>query len=241
MIRKYWSLAAVVLCSVAILFFIGENRTDRNSFPVSIDEVFLEKLRAATDFQEITVSSTGGDPDFAEIAAEIIQEKHLKIRIEHFCLSSCAEYLLPAAHSITLSNKSVIGFHQNPLMINYIKETFSEFQQHEICYYSDNLEYIEKLHFEKLKNSEYWKTTLDKIELNDAGFVKKDDCIEVQFIFNNRLWLPTSNQLKSGMGLQFEGSICSDDPTCYQQTIDRSWDENTNIVVGEIVYTSKGR
>jgi len=45
----------------------------------------------------ITVTSTGGDPDTSEIAAEIIQSKQLSILVQSACISSCVEYLIPAA------------------------------------------------------------------------------------------------------------------------------------------------
>lgn len=206
----------------------------------AIDQQFIEILSAVKSGDTISVSSTGGDPDFAEQAAQIIIDKNLSVVIKGICFSSCAEYLLPAATKVRFSGRPLIGFHQNPLMIKHFLKSNPEYENSKLCHFEDNLEFIENLHERELGRTDFWHDVLLMTEKERAGFKQLDDCVEVRFGFKHKMWLPSSEQLKSQYRLAFKGKVCADEHKCLRRNIDRIWDKGTRIVGREYDYISNG-
>ena len=64
--------------------------------------------------QTISINSGGGDIETAINIGCIIHDKGISIEVRRLCLSSCANYLFPAAKNKVINYGSIIGFHGSP-------------------------------------------------------------------------------------------------------------------------------
>lgn len=218
--------------------------TPRSSHQLTgeITPEFNSKLQMIEEMEVVKISSTGGDPDFAEIAANIIQNKNLSLVVHGLCLSSCVEYILPAANSLSLSNYSILGVHQNPAMINKFKNSNASYNDKPLCYFEDNLENYAELQASKgigyqLDNAV--TETISKLELEEVRLIEKEDCIEVGFRFKNQLWFPDSTQLRSVFGLNFTGEVCADSFAHCSEILDKVFPPDFQVVISNSEYITK--
>lgn len=59
----------------------------------------------------ISIKSVGGEVNSGLDLADFINENHLNIEVNEYCLSSCANYIFTAANEKLISNSALIGFH----------------------------------------------------------------------------------------------------------------------------------
>lgn len=178
-----------------------------------IDQAFISELSEQENGATITVNSLGGASAFGVRAAHIIQEKALHVVIDDYCFSSCVEYILPAARSVRLHPTALIGFHQNPMMIDDFKRR-KTLDNTPICFYGDDVAAIRTLHESRLKQSDFWKTVEQKLDVQDIQIQKQGDCYVTGFKFAYDMWFPDSQTLRRDFGLSFSGSVCADHPSC---------------------------
>ncbi len=197
-----------------------------------IDQSFISSLASLNHRKRIVINSTGGDPDFGEKAAMLIEEKQLRVVIDGLCFSSCAEYILPSAADLVFTQNAVIGFHQNPTMIDFFRNEYST-QDRPLCFYEDNLSFISNLHKRKLGHDKFWRTVLDQLNLVDVEIVEKDSCSETGFRFAHDLWIPSSVTLRSEYGLKFKGSVCVDSKKCRKKLSDVLVSKGVNYIIDE--------
>ncbi|WP_265002312.1 hypothetical protein, partial [Klebsiella variicola] len=62
----------------------------------------------------ISINSGGGDIETAINIGSIIYDKGISIEVRRLCLSSCANYLFPAARNKIINYGSIVGFHGSP-------------------------------------------------------------------------------------------------------------------------------
>ncbi len=62
----------------------------------------------------ISINSGGGDIETAINIGHIIYDRGISIEVRRLCLSSCANYLFPAARNKIINYGSIIGFHGSP-------------------------------------------------------------------------------------------------------------------------------
>ncbi|MEP4053082.1 MAG: hypothetical protein ABJN22_12640 [Litorimonas sp.] len=208
----------------------------------AITPEFNAKLQMIDEKEVVKLSSTGGDPDFAEIAANIIQNKKLSLVVEGLCLSSCVEYLLPAADSLQLSKHSVLGVHQNPMMINEFKNSNASYKDEALCYFEDNLDNYARLQASKgigFQLDIAVAETISKLELEALRLIEKEGCIEVGFRFKNQFWLPDSTQLRTVFGLNFTGEVCADSFAHCSRILDKIFPPDFQIIIANSEYITK--
>lgn len=199
------------------------------SFAAATDANLVESFSTLKIGETVTLSSPGGDPDYAQQLANIIRDKAVELTIEGFCISSCAEYLLAAPESLTFKNEPIIGFHQNPVMIEHFRSMKLEESDLPTCNYSDNA----KVYEDYTAEPDAWKQTLDRLEILDVQLQELANCVLVGFKFKRTMWLPTSEQLRTIWKLDFEGSVCADDfKKCASQLKKVGLDSET-IVIGD--------
>jgi len=73
----------------------------------------LPFLDAATT--TLIVTSTGGSAEEGMLMAEELRKRHIRLVVEKYCMSSCANYLFLAAPQKSVNADSLIGFHGAPL------------------------------------------------------------------------------------------------------------------------------
>lgn len=62
----------------------------------------------------LSIRSKGGEVNTGMALGRWVRERRLDIKVMEFCLSSCANYVFPAAQRKTVSNFAVIGYHGGP-------------------------------------------------------------------------------------------------------------------------------
>lgn len=225
--------ALIAVSFVSGLFGCAVN----SNSPQLIDQNFVDNLRSSDVSEIFDVNSGGGDPVYGEKASKYIIDKQMSIRLGRFCLSACAEYILPSAKTIIVAPETLIGFHQNPAMIRSFAVQ-SGYDEKPICHYGDEVGYINALH-RKNSNGEYpWETVLRKIVLIRTKFSESHTCVEVGFKFQHEMWFPTSEQIRDLFGVEFKGSICADNPDCIQIAVNTIFTAGRTAIAGDRVYTS---
>jgi|GEM_PF-3492454 len=203
--------------------------------PVNAD--LVSGLNALPTNIELRLASGGGDPDFGEEAAKVIRQKKISLHITGICLSSCAEYLIPAAESLRFEN-ALIGFHQNPIIIDELNKMHSEVYK-PVCDYGDNLEYISRVYNSYPRNN-IPTSTLERLGISGVEIEVKSNCNQIGFRFVHQFWFPTSEQLRDVFGFEFAGDVCADNIKCYTKVIDSLFPEKASVLVGDDIYFSNG-
>jgi len=238
---KQLGVSFLFVCILLVLFAIKLLNPDAIHLNGEINSKFNAQLRKVKDGDRIEVSSLGGDPDYAEVAAKIIQSKELKFEVRGLCLSSCVEYLLPAASEIKLSKNSILGVHQNPLMIDGFKDSDISYIDKSLCHFEDNL--LNYISLQKNKNEIHdidhaISEILSKLKLETFSLSEKESCIEVSFKFENQLWFPNSEQLRYVLGLDFTGEACADDFEYCSRRIESTFPPEYSVIIGHETFTT---
>lgn len=74
----------------------------------------------ANIIKTIIITSQGGDTEAAIAIGRIIRANNISVEVKKYCLSACAQYILPAAPKIVLIGNSVIAVHHSPISIKNI-------------------------------------------------------------------------------------------------------------------------
>lgn len=230
---------ALIAFFVAITFVVSTVRIASVEH-VPMDADFIATLKHADPDKAFFVSSGGGDPAFGEAAARHIIAKEMTIKLGEICLSSCAEYVIPSAKTLIVSPRTLIGFHQNPLMIRHFAD-MEGYQGMPICYYEAEVDYLGTLHQRDGSDRLPWENVLNRLVLADTHFREKDECIETGFRFENQFWFPTSNQIKTLFQIDLNGPICADDPGCAEEMTNLIIPKGESVIIGDERYVSTGR
>lgn len=72
-----------------------------------------DKVQAALGpaIQKVVLTSLGGDMEEGIRIGEMFSRSHLQVIVEHYCMSSCANYLFTAGRERTVSHGSVVCYH----------------------------------------------------------------------------------------------------------------------------------
>lgn len=162
-----------------------------------------------------------------------------KLVINEECSSNCAEIMLPFASKVEFVNNPIIAFHGNTFSYRYFVEAYAE-KNTEYCnwLYADEMSH---LYEQKGLNKHFWKTQMSILKPKVSFIYKAGKCPLRVYNFENSFWLPTSEQLKKGLGLEFTGSVCADDFYSCTLKINTRWRIGTRVVVGDKIYISKGQ
>lgn len=81
----------------------------------TIDRQFYLDLKEIIEagHREVRLQSPGGDESIALDAGSLIAENRIRVTVTGVCASSCSQFLLPFAESITLEPQAVIAMHAN--------------------------------------------------------------------------------------------------------------------------------
>ncbi|MCF6220998.1 MAG: hypothetical protein L3J65_07780 [Robiginitomaculum sp.] len=231
----------IIVFSLAVAsLFLGSCATSGKSVVLkgTINNAFYEKFAtAAKSTKHITINSTGGSTSYAARIGDIIYQDKLNITITGKCFSACAEYILPSAQKLTIGAEALIGFHWSPKMLQHlVSKEAPENLQH--CKWP-SVKRLDEQYKKYGANPEFWHYSLERIELESFElYYSPNTCPKHTKSFKNLLWMPTSEQLRTLLGLKLSETICADKPECYEPRIDEIWPSGTRIVVGDRVYIS---
>lgn len=252
---KYPTLKIVIILQICMLLLIScQNYEDENSYLIeergnSISAGLTKKNLSqykdiiskvtSDELKIINVNSEGGITSEALKIGGLLELYSISIAIDKECLSNCAEILLPSAKRVVFLNDPLIGFHGNIL----------SYQHYVTLLATENIEFCNWLyanaHRDLLKrknmNALFWEEQFLRLKPDVELVYPAEKCPRRTYNFENHMWLPTSDQLRLLFKLEFEGSVCADNPRLCKKRIDHKWKKGTRIVIGDEVYISKGK
>lgn len=160
----------------------------------------------------VLVSSFGGHKDTGLMIAHLLFEKEANIIVQDICFSSCSEFLLAGASYIKFKDAPLIGFHGNPPMKEWLANTM-DVPNLEFCNFEDS-DRMYDLYFERGLNFSFWRQQIEVLELVAFAVdphIPSGTCPKMGFQFKHEMWFPSSETLRNGLGLEFEGAVCADD------------------------------
>lgn len=167
-----------------------------------IDEKLLRSFVDAPDnFEKVVVKSQGGDVIAAIEIAKIIKKRNLDVEVNGYCLSACAQYILPSARNIIIRDKSIVALHHSPFsimkMLEFSKiydesEKYKKVSNEEVKFYNEiniNIDYI--------KNSIYHLRPKCLTNINLKGFKG------IKFYY--QFYIPKKNEYEYWLGKKING------------------------------------
>jgi len=182
----------------------------------------------------VIVDSYGGNADSAYRISKLIFMNKKNLVVLNDCLSACAEYFIPSAKHVTVSQKSLIGYHVG----DFMNDTYGTEQEIENDCNFQRISWLRRLYTARNLNQEFYKQTQVRLGLK-AVFIKRDfkkKCTTLFFTYEKSMWFPTSDQLNKFLNLKLSKRICADNVKCWKSNIDSWAPEGAYYVVGDRVY-----
>lgn len=213
------------------LFFSCTNLDSDENYKLEyIDAESTERVRQLIEsgVTQINVDSSGGYTRSALLIAELFLSNDISIVIEGECSSSCAEYVLPSASSISLIGRPAIALHENTQMRRSVSKSIPNLTDHERECLEVMADWAEDVVQRGGGDKNHHLRTLDRLGTPQISSEKSSgDCPIIKFDFDPDIWLLTSSELKRFLPHKnITGSLCADyDHGCdiffknYKQTI----------------------
>ena len=241
--RKVTILAFTLLPSCAL-------SSDEIRFVGSIEKTEISKIREKLEmgkYKSTRISSSGGPAlDVLEVL-DLIHKYKLDIKIDNYCMSSCAEMIFLTKSKIEMVNDPLLGFHGNAFT-GYMLEKSSHNDEDAACYFRNiTSKFFPYVSVDKAK---YDKFNLDMLDRKKVVSVFKNydqngnsrfyaGCPEYTFASKNKFWFPDSSYLKNEMGLNFKGRIAADDIAIAREKIEQNWPYGATNIVGSLEVSTK--
>jgi len=111
------SLAWTVSLLPAGLIYFGRGdrpwRTHVNIEGAITQELLTEIAQRKDRIRAITITSAGGDTKTAIQIENIIREKRISVTVSDYCISACAQWILPSTKYLTVNPGTLVAFHQS--------------------------------------------------------------------------------------------------------------------------------
>lgn len=187
-----------------------------------IDMALARKIvKRGGGYDTIIINSGGGEVPASVIVANEIMKNNIHVIVEGVCYSSCAEFILPAAETITFKNNPLVGYHHNPMIKRHLYKSHNPVGI-EFCDFED-AEKMSNLLIQRGLSVRSWEATFTRLSFRRVSFNGDGvSCPELFRTYHYYLWLPTSEQLKTIFGLQFSGELCADEAECYMPKLDET-------------------
>jgi hypothetical protein len=116
------TLFRLMLLAFIMLFPVSGCSASQPTSAFKITGRLTEKV--ATEFEKyneiggtLIITSPGGLVDYAAQIGRRVKQLKLNVIVEKYCMSGCSQFVLPAAETVTLSGKTIIGIHNSPYSI----------------------------------------------------------------------------------------------------------------------------
>lgn len=81
----------------------------------SADEI-ISAINSDSSLRTLMITSAGGQMPDALRIAEAVHDHQLDVAVRGYCISACAQYILPAGRYKRIEENSIVGFHGSPTM-----------------------------------------------------------------------------------------------------------------------------
>lgn len=178
------------------------------------DNTMLEDLKQLScDRPHIVISSYGGRGDIGLDIADLVRSREARLTVVDRCLSSCAEFILPAASEINFVGAPLVGFHGNPALIEWLAVR-SEHESVEACEFEESNRMYD-LYLERGVDFGFFHLQVKVLRLLSFGLdyeAPTGECPSMNYVFEHDMWFPSAKTLREDLGLVFSGSVCADSP-----------------------------
>ena len=231
--RRSRLIASALLIAAGLVILSHPSRQHSHLHP--IDQGTINWARSLKKGESIAVRSGGGDADASIEVGEILQNKQINVSVVGFCMSACASILLPAANSVTFVNMPIIGFHQDGLLFRGIVSGDKDMYCN-----SERAAKMQNIYRKANLNAEFWRETARRLQFKNprvkAGYSTREGaCPGWVADIEYYMWMPTSEQLRTLLGLRFDGLLCADVAECVNGRMKRHFGRNIKIIVGDKV------
>lgn len=212
-----------VFAAISMLIFLGGAtpaiETSNNCsmrFTGEIDKRLLNGLRILVGKhcheRTVVISSNGGAASISIEIAEIIRDNEVNLVVENYCISSCVEFLMPAAKKINFQSFPVIGVHGNPMLIEFLAKHYKPPGVENCTFLSSRKEFEIK---SRASNPAFWETQLKVLGV-ETFYVGDPDpisnCPNFYVDFKSDLWILSSKDLNDHLNIITDDEICGDRP-----------------------------
>lgn len=185
-------------------------------FAGQLDSRLLSGLEALTEREcpqrALVLSSNGGEASISIKIAELIRDYDISVTIKDYCLSSCVEFLIPAANNLSFRDFPVIGVHGNPMLIEFLARHYNPPGIENCRFTSSQKEYEIK---SRKSNPEFWKAQLKTLGVENFYVGDADSffgCPQFDVEFKSDLWILSSAEMDRYLFIAPDEKVCGDDP-----------------------------
>ena len=205
---------------------------------VLIDEKLHDIFRHIPRNSNVKLSSPGGWPIGMNIGS-IIDHNNIIIEISDFCISGCAEYLLPAGKQIRFTGNPIIAVHGNPKIWREVALIHKP-EVNDLCP-NTVFEAYEKFADEFNINNNFWTDQIDTLGIEKVSFsILPSGCPKISIKYTNEYWLLSSNQIKYYFDVETTGKVCADDLKYCSKVVSQRWKAGTAVIIGDTKFISVG-
>jgi len=98
------------------------------------------------------VTSAGGDAPYGILVGDLMLSRNVQMQVKSYCVSACAQYLMPSAKNVHVEKGATVSFHHSPSRL-YIPETapqsiktfIEKFRETELNFYAKRNINLKKL------------------------------------------------------------------------------------------------
>lgn len=195
-------------------------------------EVFrtLEALFSEAPATRIIVTSEGGSAWSAANIALFVQKHSLSVRLEGYCLSSCAEYIFPSTRDLVVARDAVIGFHGNPLLERSLLQSVRG-ETAKFC--GEPAARALSFVYEKpAADVGFWEREAAVLKPDNIRVVEGDGCSAVEYDAAVDTWLPLRSDLEVLLNRPIVEPLCVDDPACVRRRLAELFPKGRRVAIG---------
>lgn len=160
---------------------VGENESAENvvyRLDGRIDQAAVDRFRTFLEGSRsgpltVVVRSAGGDGPAALDFGELIKSAHAAMIVDSYCVSYCAQALIPAAHDVTVEPGAVVVFHWSASDIQLprsaaasLRGELENFREREDNFYRENG--INPVDMRRLRHQVLPICTIDNVNLPNS-------------------------------------------------------------------------
>jgi len=214
-----------------------------------VNATLYSKLYEFDDANIYMITSSGGYIRYGDKIASYMLENPTDLIVVGTCASACAEDILPAARKLYFYDEPLISFHGNAhSVLHHLSQGTHDdpcpsprSQYDLVSTYENDAKNMSRRYKKSGHNIAFWKE--QEKRLKGFSLVKKvgedESCSMTSAYENADVWLPTSHQLKTLLGLEFEGTVCADNIACYEKKLYLLNGPGHKYIIGDEFYEPK--
>lgn len=202
-----------------------------------VDEAFTDRVfDMMLEGKDLIFQSQGGESLRSILVAERLADYPNGIRLQDYCLSACASYLMAARIDIAAESDLLLGFHGDLIMHRDVFTSLNADTSMGHCY-QRGADRQAALYAASGLSTGFSQEMARRLEVVGAHLVEREDwpCPEVVYEFENDWWFPTSQQIEDLLHKPLSEPLCADDLACMRRKL-RNLRQTGRIVIGDDVY-----